>query len=94
MLIALGTLSPLAGIAACVSLQFGANEMAKRILRAVNVKNGKANPDDLTVRQFIFSGGMAGAANTIVSAPVENIRIIMQVNSSISCFRTKPTRLE
>lgn len=73
-----GTLSPLAGIAGCVSIQFGANEAAKRIVRRYNERKGAKDPLKLSVKQFIFCGAMAGAWNTFVSCPVEHIRIVMQ----------------
>ena len=79
-LIYLGTLSPLSGIAACTSIQFGANEVAKRYFSTHNKINSVPNPESLSVSQYVLGGVFAGAANTVVAAPVEHIRIVMQVN--------------
>ena len=85
MIINLGALSPLAGIAACVSLQFGGNEAAKRVILRYNKKKesnseDKKDNEELTPRQFVICGSAAGILNTNVAAPVEHIRIRMQVS--------------
>ncbi|BEI83229.1 hypothetical protein CcaverHIS002_0310970 [Cutaneotrichosporon cavernicola] len=67
-----GTLTPLLGIGACVSIQFGALEWAKRFFGRRN--GGK----ELSLAELYASGAIAGAANTIVAGPVEHIRIRLQ----------------
>ncbi len=84
-----GSLPPLLGIGATASLQFGVNENVKKIFNKRN--NGKK----MTVDQLFISGSLAGLANCIVSAPVENFRIRIQTQSkdnpiykgSIDCIK-------
>jgi solute carrier family 25 carnitine/acylcarnitine transporter 20/29 len=67
-----GTLSPLVGIAFCVSIQFSVLEQNKRWFALRNEQRG-AGPQ-LTPSQFFLAGGVAGVANSVVSGPVEHIR--------------------
>lgn len=72
-----GTLTPLLGIGVCVSIQFGALEHTKRFFAAQNLANGRGGPDGLTLTggQLMAAGVFAGLANSVVSGPVEHIRI-------------------
>jgi solute carrier family 25 carnitine/acylcarnitine transporter 20/29 len=67
-----GTVPPLLGIGACVSIQFGALESTKRYLLKQNKASGKTSLND---SQIALSGCTAGLANGLVSGPVEHIRI-------------------
>lgn len=67
-----GTLTPLLGIGACVSIQFGALEWAKRFF------GSRAPGRDLNLAELWASGAIAGVANTVVANPVEHIRIRLQ----------------
>ncbi|KAH7097225.1 mitochondrial carrier with solute carrier repeats [Auriculariales sp. MPI-PUGE-AT-0066] len=67
-----GTLSPLLGIGACVSIQFGVLEAAKRHFASQNAAAGFARPTDFTASQLLVS------PTSIVSGPVEHIRIRLQ----------------
>lgn len=71
-----GTMSPLVGVGACVSIQFGVNEACKRILKKLT------NKDSLSLFQLSSCGGIAGLANSIVSIPVEHIRIKLQIQGT------------
>lgn len=81
-----GTLTPLIGIGACVSVQFGAFNYAKRAFEAHN--NNKNNTlskalsqqqqQPLTYSQYYAAGAFAGLANTVLSTPIEHIRIRLQ----------------
>lgn len=80
-----GTLTPLIGIGACVSVQFGAFNYAKRAFEARNASaSGKtlelsgAQPKPLSYGQYYLSGAFAGVANTVFSSPIEHIRIRLQ----------------
>lgn len=81
-----GTLTPLIGIGACVSVQFGAFNYARRAFEAQNAaKEGKslaslagAEPKPLSYGQYYASGAFAGIANTVLSSPIEHIRIRLQ----------------
>ncbi|RAH45465.1 putative mitochondrial carrier protein (Ymc1) [Aspergillus brunneoviolaceus CBS 621.78] len=71
-----GTLTPLIGIGACVSVQFGAFHEARRRLEALNKKK-YADPT-LSYTQYYLAGGFAGITNSFLSGPIEHIRIRLQ----------------
>lgn len=78
-----GTLTPLIGIGACVSVQFGAFNYAKRAFEASNASKvnktlGNAIPQPLSYGQYYAAGAFAGIANTVLSSPIEHIRIRLQ----------------
>lgn len=65
-----GTLTPLIGVGACVSIQFAVNEYMKR-----SVFNTGAH---LTGSQYYISGLVAGVANSVLASPIEHIRTRLQ----------------
>ncbi|KAG6014080.1 hypothetical protein E4U43_006954 [Claviceps pusilla] len=69
-----GTLTPLLGIGACVSIQFGAFHAARRWFEARNA----AASSDLAYSQYFAAGAFAGVANAALSTPIEHIRIRLQ----------------
>ncbi|CCX16538.1 mitochondrial carrier domain-containing protein [Pyronema domesticum] len=71
-----GTLTPLLGIGACVSVQFGAFNYARRQLEKRNVSTGHS--PTLSYSQYYLAGATAGIANTVLSAPIEHVRIRLQ----------------
>jgi solute carrier family 25 carnitine/acylcarnitine transporter 20/29 len=73
-----GTLTPLLGIGACVSIQFAALEAAKRTFRS-----NKLPGQDLSIPELFVCGALAGVANTVVSGPVEHIRIRLQTQPNV-----------
>ncbi|EGV65156.1 hypothetical protein CANTEDRAFT_113631 [Yamadazyma tenuis ATCC 10573] len=83
-----GTLTPLVGVGACVSVQFSVNEFMKRHY------DGKLNGGQLSLLQFFNCGAVAGFANGFLGAPIEHIRIRLQIqsgsvkqfNGPIDCF--------
>ncbi|GAO18618.1 uncharacterized protein UV8b_05442 [Ustilaginoidea virens] len=76
-----GTLTPLLGIGACVSVQFGAFHSARRWFEA---RNAAASPGPhetappLAYSQYFAAGAFAGLSNAVLSAPIEHIRIRLQ----------------
>ena len=72
-----GTLTPLLGIGACVSVQFGAFHQARRWFEARNLA-GPAKKGDLSYGQYYASGAFAGIANSVLSGPIEHVRIRLQ----------------
>jgi len=82
-----GTLTPLLGIGACVSIQFGVLEWAKRYFARQNILRGRGGSDGrlLSGEQLVVAGVLAGLGNGVVSGPVEHIRIRLQTQSN-----TKP----
>ncbi|KAJ3351748.1 Mitochondrial carrier protein ymc2 [Allomyces javanicus] len=71
-----GTVTPLVGIGACVSIQFATLEHVKRLF----TKQNNGNPN-LTLSQLYMAGAASGVANSIVSGPVEHIRTRLQVQT-------------
>lgn len=71
-----GTLTPLIGIGACVSVQFGGFHYARRQFEARNKARGAKG--ELSYGQYYASGAFAGIANTVLSSPIEHIRIRLQ----------------
>ncbi|KAL4919364.1 mitochondrial carrier domain-containing protein [Aspergillus aurantiobrunneus] len=71
-----GTLTPLIGIGACVSVQFGAFHEARRRLEALNKK--KYADSNLGYGQYYLAGGFAGITNSFLSGPIEHVRIRLQ----------------
>jgi solute carrier family 25 carnitine/acylcarnitine transporter 20/29 len=106
-----GTLTPLLGIGACVSIQFGAFHQARRWFEARNAaaaatagshivitggpaaagagagaEGGVANTttkpaaasSPLSYGQYYVAGAFAGVANSVISGPIEHVRIRLQ----------------
>ena len=71
-----GTLTPLIGIGACVSVQFGSFNWARRQFEASNLTSH--SDAQLSYGQFYLAGVAAGLANTPLSSPIEHIRIRLQ----------------
>ncbi|KAI2634645.1 mitochondrial carrier domain-containing protein [Xylaria nigripes] len=70
-----GTLTPLLGIGACVSIQFGAFGFAKRYFETANAASSRK---DLSYGQYYAAGAFAGIANSVLSGPIEHVRIRLQ----------------
>lgn len=90
-----GTLTPLIGIGACVSVQFGAFHEARRRLEAYNASKSPLKPD-LSYAQYYCAGAFAGLANSVISGPIEHVRIRLQTqphgaarlyNGPLDCVR-------
>ncbi|KAK4457061.1 mitochondrial carrier C4G9.20c [Cladorrhinum samala] len=85
-----GTLTPLLGIGACVSIQFGAFHSARRYLESLNPSQ------PLSYGQYYAAGAFAGVANSVISGPIEHVRIRLQTqphgaarlyNGPLDCVR-------
>ncbi|KZT10916.1 mitochondrial carrier [Laetiporus sulphureus 93-53] len=87
-----GTLTPLLGIGLCVSIQFGALEWSKRVFAQQNVAHGLGGPGGQTLdgTQLVLAGMFAGVANSVVSGPVEHIRIRLQTQSATNPMYAGP----
>ncbi|PGH14021.1 hypothetical protein AJ79_03290 [Helicocarpus griseus UAMH5409] len=72
-----GTLTPLVGIGACVSVQFGAFHEARRRLEELNSKKDPLNTG-LSYPQYYLAGAFAGVTNSVISGPIEHVRIRLQ----------------
>jgi len=73
-----GSLTPLVGIGACVSVQFGAFHWARRQLEARNLEASPSSPPTLSYSQYYLAGATAGIANSPLSCPIEHVRIRLQ----------------
>lgn len=73
-----GTLTPLVGVGACVSIQFGVNEFMKRHFSTKNNNNSSI----LSLPQYYMSGVVGGFANSFLAAPIEHVRIRLQIQTS------------
>lgn len=72
-----GTLAPLFGVGVCVSLQFyGFHESKRQILQKYNTTQLSLWP------QTYIAGAFAGIFNSPVTAPIEQLRILSQSNTS------------
>ncbi|EGS22111.1 carrier protein (ymc1)-like protein [Thermochaetoides thermophila DSM 1495] len=71
-----GTLTPLLGIGACVSIQFGAFHAARRWLE--QRREAKGQTKQLGYGEYYIAGAFAGIANTVLSSPIEHVRIRLQ----------------
>lgn len=90
-----GTLTPLIGIGACVSVQFGAFHEARRRLESYNTQKNPLSPG-LSYGQYYLAGAFAGVANSVISGPIEHVRIRLQTqphgaarlyNGPLDCVR-------
>ncbi len=70
------------GIGACVSIQFGAFHSARRYLEQ---RSAAQNPgvfipgvSSLSYGQYYAAGAFAGVANSVISGPIEHVRIRLQ----------------
>lgn len=71
-----GTLLPLIGIGACVSLQFSVNESMKRFFTYVN-----DGPNKMDSKQFFLAGAAGGFATGFLASPIEHVRIRLQIQT-------------
>lgn len=83
-----GTTAPLFGVGACVSLQFYGFHEAKRQLQK---KSGKS---ELSLwPETYIAGATAGLVNTPVTAPVEQLRILSQLNTGSTSLTATVKRI-
>ena len=65
-------------ISSQVSVQFGAFHYARRRFEASNTSSFPNRSPTLSYTQFYLSGAFAGLTNTVLSSPIEHIRIRLQ----------------
>lgn len=69
-----GSLAPLVGVGVCVSLQFAALGAAIRMLRDKD--------NSISLPRLYLAGAFSGLANSVLSGPIEHVRIRLQVKLS------------
>lgn len=76
-------------------MQFGAFHEARRRLEEVNLRRGQVDPT-LSYPQYYLAGAFAGVTNSVLSGPIEHVRIRLQTqphgaarlyNGPIDCVR-------
>lgn len=72
-------MTPLVGIGACVSIQFGTLEYMKRQFKSYNSTKGS---QELSMAQLYMSGAVSGVANSVLAGPIEHVRTRLQIQSS------------
>lgn len=72
-----GTLTPLIGVGACVSLQFGVNEAMKRFFHSRNTTDSAI----LSLPQYYMCGLTGGITNSFLASPIEHVRIRLQTQT-------------
>lgn len=78
-----------------VSVQFGAFHTARRYFSSLNASRHPHSAPSLTYTQFYLSGAIAGISNTLLSSPIEHVRIRLQTQphsprlyaSPLDCIR-------
>ncbi|KAE8387516.1 mitochondrial carrier protein [Aspergillus alliaceus] len=73
-----GSLMPLLGMGACVSVQFSSFHSFRQDIESHNRDNHPEHTPTLSLTQFYLAGAGAGVATSILSGPVEHIRIRLQ----------------
>lgn len=66
-------MTPLLGVGACVSIQFGVVEATKRYFDGVNRQKGIQG--DLSRLQLYQAGAVAGIANSFVAGEISSVKI-------------------
>ncbi|KAI5287116.1 hypothetical protein KEM54_006228 [Ascosphaera aggregata] len=91
-----GTLTPLIGIGACVSVQFAGFHYARRAFEDYNLKKNPTADPCLSYGQYYLAGAFAGIVNSVFSVPIEHVRIRLQAqphgagklyNGPLDCVR-------
>jgi len=73
-----GTLAPLSVVAFTTSIQFGLNELFKRLTLKYHQDHQHTENPQLRVRDYISCGALVGVGIAFVAAPAEHIRIQLQ----------------
>ncbi|KAM5388259.1 hypothetical protein ACJA88_000123 [Fusarium oxysporum] len=73
-----GTSPPLLGVGACVSIQFGAFNCFSQQFDTFNKQQRSNHEGSLSLGQVYLAGGLAGVTNSVISGPIEHIRIRLQ----------------
>lgn len=61
-----------------MSIQFGAFHGFRKVIEDYNQHSGHVEDEGLSLPQFYLAGGAAGVSNSVISGPVEHIRIRLQ----------------
>lgn len=61
-----------------VSVQFGAFHTARRYFEGLNAQSHPTGDSSLSLRQYYTAGAIAGVTNSVLSGPIEHVRIRLQ----------------
>ncbi|KAJ3077391.1 carnitine transporter [Podochytrium sp. JEL0797] len=75
-----GATAPLIGVTPMWALSFWSYDMGQRIVWAAT-PNRKSK--DLTMAEFAFAGGFSGWATTIITVPMERVKVILQTQDQV-----------
>ncbi|KAJ1706594.1 mitochondrial carrier protein ymc [Aspergillus flavus] len=67
-----GTLMPLLGVGACVSIQFGAFHGIRQAIESYNTDKRPGHDSTLSIPQYYLAGAGAGVATSIISVQIYN----------------------
>ncbi|PWY84396.1 hepatocellular carcinoma down-regulated mitochondrial carrier protein [Aspergillus eucalypticola CBS 122712] len=73
-----GSFVPLLGVGACVSIQFGAFHYFRQLIEHYNNQTNPTLLPTPTLPQYYLAGCFAGLTNSLISGPIEHIRIRLQ----------------
>ncbi|OAP59703.1 MC family mitochondrial carrier protein [Fonsecaea erecta] len=76
-----GALLPFLGVGAAVSIQFSVFHNTIQALYALRARDSRRVIQQPSILDLYLAGGIAGVANSIVSGPVEHIRIRLQTQA-------------
>ncbi|CZR39165.1 uncharacterized protein FPRO_05643 [Fusarium proliferatum ET1] len=73
-----GTVPPLLGVGTCVSIQFGEFHLFSQQFNNFNKQQHSNHKGFLSLGQVYLAGGLAGVTHSVISGPIEHIRIRLQ----------------
>jgi len=77
-----GVSAPIFAVAPVFAVCFWGFDMGKRIVRHYNAENNNNNNTDLSVAQLCFAGGFSAMPTTLLMAPSERIKCLLQIQQN------------
>ncbi|KAJ3285219.1 carnitine transporter [Borealophlyctis nickersoniae] len=75
-----GMTSPLVGVTPMFALSFWSYDMGQRMVYAATPKR---TSKDLTMLEYAFAGGFSAVPTTIVTTPMERVKVVMQTQDQV-----------
>ncbi|KAH8807877.1 carrier protein YMC1 [Xylogone sp. PMI_703] len=73
-----GSVAPLLGVGACVGLVYSSFNGFHNAIESLKIENSPDTSHHTSISQIYIQGGLAGLANSVISGPIEHIRIRLQ----------------